>query len=153
MRFSHGEVRSLPWLCGVGFKAELSWMHFPRHNRTTCLLPQRRSEARQISKPGFAFLGLGAEGWPNRHLLFCAKSPMQQARHHPNCTKEILHLERVTGVWASVREVSGTRKLYSDWRNSVNKLWKFCHCWQAVMLFIQFNRAISHLKRVWFSNS
>lgn len=130
-------------------------MHFPRHNPTTCLLPQRRSEARQVSKPRFAFLGLGAEGWPNRHLLFCAKSPNSRPDTRETTIqtapwKYYIWSESPGSElwWEQIqRHRSFAQTGLTQWTNCVIQR-KFCHCWQAVMLFIQFNRAISHLKPV-----
>lgn len=110
-------------------------MHFPRHSPATCLLPQWRSEARQISKPRFAFLGLRAEGWPNGHLLFCAKFPNSRPE-----TREmtILTAPWKCDIWSEspgsellVRADSETPKLYSDWINSMNKL---CHSKEILSL-------------------
>lgn len=126
-------------------------MHFPWYNPTTYLLPQRTSEARQISKAGLtAFLDLRAEGWPNRHLLFCAKSPNSRpdTRETNIQTAPWKYYIRIESPHSELRfrdSFSSNGLLRQT--NSVLQ-GKSCHCWHVVMLFIVFNRAISHLKRV-----
>lgn len=128
-------------------------MHFPWHNPTTYLLPQGTSEARQISKPGLtAFLDLRAEGWPNRHLLFCAKSPNSRPdTHETNIrTAPWKYYIRIESPRSELRFKDGfTLNGLLQQTNSVFQ-GKFCHCWHVVVLFMVFNGAISHLKRVCF---
>lgn len=118
-------------------------MHFPWHNPTTYLLPQRTSEARQISKPGLtAFLDLRAEGWPNRHLLFCAKSPNSRpdTRETNIRTAPWKYYIRIESPRSELRfKDSFTSNGLLQQTNSVIQ-GKFCHCWHVVMLFIVFNR-------------